>query len=171
MSTETTASGVHAHPGRGIRTPRREWRRHLPAARAGSGAAWVALGGSATDAGRPLQDLPALPGGTLFRLDFETEAYSTRAKPMRSRTPPANQDSDTFFPEVACVRRQAGRHYHVPLLLNPFDLRLPRELNYHAHDSRGSEPVQRRRTALSRSRRTAMTPPHRDLNVSRSPQR
>lgn len=51
------------------------------AARSGSDAQWVALGGSATDADGRCKDLPALPEGTTHvRLDFETESYFTAKK-------------------------------------------------------------------------------------------
>lgn len=51
------------------------------AARTGSEAQWVALGGSATDADGRCKDLPALPEGTTHvRLDFETESYFASKK-------------------------------------------------------------------------------------------
>ncbi|GAA2327683.1 hydroxyisourate hydrolase [Streptomyces kunmingensis] len=95
------------------------------AARAGSGAAWVALGGSATDADGRCKDLPALPEGTTHvRLDFETEAYFDKKQADAQQDAPANRDSGTtgaFFPEVAITFAVTpGEHYHVPLLLNPF---------------------------------------------------
>ncbi|MFJ8823090.1 hydroxyisourate hydrolase [Streptomyces sp. NPDC102467] len=130
MSTETTAS-VSTHildtsigrPAGGVAISL--------AARAGSGAAWVALGGSATDADGRCKDLPALPEGTTHvRLDFETEAYfatsSTSANQQADaqQDAPANRDSGAtgaFFPEVAITFAVTpGEHYHVPLLLNPF---------------------------------------------------
>ncbi|MFI7337348.1 hydroxyisourate hydrolase [Streptomyces sp. NPDC050085] len=128
MSTETTAS-VSTHildtsigrPAEGVAISL--------AARAGSGAAWVALGGSATDADGRCKDLPALPEGTTHvRLDFETEAYFDKKfanqQADAQQDAPANRDSDTtgaFFPEVAITFAvKPGEHYHVPLLLNPF---------------------------------------------------
>ncbi|MGY0019575.1 hydroxyisourate hydrolase [Streptomyces sp. cg35] len=121
MSTETTAS-VSTHildtsigrPAEGVVISL--------AARAGSGAAWVALGGSATDADGRCKDLPALPEGTTHvRLDFETEAYFDKKQADAQQDAPANRDSDTFFPEVAITFAvKPGEHYHVPLLLNPF---------------------------------------------------
>ncbi|MEV3855611.1 hydroxyisourate hydrolase [Streptomyces sp. NPDC050095] len=128
MSTETTAS-VSTHildtsigrPAEGVAI--------FLAARAGSGAAWVALGGSATDADGRCKDLPALPEGTTHvRLDFETEAYFDKKfanqQADAQQDAPANRDSDTtgaFFPEVAITFAvKPGEHYHVPLLLNPF---------------------------------------------------
>jgi 5-hydroxyisourate hydrolase len=135
MSTETTAS-VSTHildtsigrPAGGVAISL--------AARAGSGAAWVTLGGSATDADGRCKDLPALPEGTTHvRLDFETEAYFSTFPAPTSSTPadqqadaqqdaPANRDSGAtgaFFPEVAITFAVTpGEHYHVPLLLNPF---------------------------------------------------
>ncbi|MFI7383766.1 hydroxyisourate hydrolase [Streptomyces sp. NPDC049813] len=124
MSTETTAS-VSTHildtsigrPAGGVAISL--------AARAGSGAAWVALGGSATDADGRCKDLPALPEGTTHvRLDFETEAYFDKKQADAQQDAPANRDSVTtgaFFPEVAITFAVTpGEHYHVPLLLNPF---------------------------------------------------
>ncbi|WWR54957.1 2-oxo-4-hydroxy-4-carboxy-5-ureidoimidazoline decarboxylase [Streptomyces sp. SCSIO 30461] len=108
-------------------------------ARAGSGAAWAALGKSATDADGRCKDLPALPEGTTHvRLDFGTEDYFLGQGQVRAQRPgpagaavdpqadaqqdaPANRDSGAFFPEVAITFAvDPGEHYHVPLLLNPF---------------------------------------------------
>ncbi|WP_415953967.1 hydroxyisourate hydrolase [Streptomyces sp. KLOTTS4A1] len=125
MSTETTAS-VSTHildtsigrPAEGVAISL--------AARAGSDADWVALGGSATDADGRCKDLPALPEGTTHvRLDFETEAYfakkSANQQAETQQDAPANRDSGAFFPEVAITFAVTpGEHYHVPLLLNPF---------------------------------------------------
>ncbi|MEV1024744.1 hydroxyisourate hydrolase [Streptomyces sp. NPDC050264] len=124
MSTESTAS-VSTHildtsigrPAGGVAISL--------AARAGSGAAWVALGGSATDADGRCKDLPALPEGTTHvRLDFETEAYFDKQQADAQQDAPANRDSGAtgaFFPEVAITFAVTpGEHYHVPLLLNPF---------------------------------------------------
>ncbi|MEU6391159.1 hydroxyisourate hydrolase [Streptomyces sp. NPDC046939] len=124
MSTETTAS-VSTHildtsigrPAEGVAISL--------AARAGSGAAWVALGGSATDADGRCKDLPALPEGTTHvRLDFETEGYFDKKQADAQQDAPANRDSGAngaFFPEVAITFAVVpGEHYHVPLLLNPF---------------------------------------------------
>ncbi|MYT71789.1 hydroxyisourate hydrolase [Streptomyces sp. cg28] len=124
MSTETTAS-VSTHildtsigrPAEGVAISL--------AARAGSGAAWVALGGSATDADGRCKDLPALPEGTTHvRLDFETEVYFDKKQADAQQDAPANRDSGAtgaFFPEVAITFAVVpGEHYHVPLLLNPF---------------------------------------------------
>ncbi|MEV0783647.1 hydroxyisourate hydrolase [Streptomyces sp. NPDC050423] len=93
------------------------------AARAGSDARWVALGGSATDADGRCKDLPALPEGTTHvRLDFETESYFTAKKQAEAQQDaPRVRDSGAFFPEVAITFAVTpGEHYHVPLLLNPF---------------------------------------------------
>lgn len=93
------------------------------AARTGSDARWVALGGSATDADGRCKDLPALPEGTTHvRLDFETESYFTAKKQAEARQDaPRVRDSGAFFPEVAITFAVTpGEHYHVPLLLNPF---------------------------------------------------
>ncbi|GGY39364.1 hydroxyisourate hydrolase [Streptomyces omiyaensis] len=127
MSTDTTAS-VSTHildtsigrPAEGVAI--------TLAARAGSDAAWVALGGSATDADGRCKDLPALPVGTTHvRLDFETEAYFLSKQNQQAEAQqdaPANRDSGpdgAFFPEVAITFAvKPGEHYHVPLLLNPF---------------------------------------------------
>ncbi|MFF2569353.1 hydroxyisourate hydrolase [Streptomyces sp. NPDC058084] len=131
MSTDTSAlpsSSVSTHvldtsigrPAEGVAV--------TLAARAGSDAEWVALGGSATDADGRCKDLPALPEGTTHvRLDFKTETYflSKQNKQAEAQQDaPANRDSGTtgaFFPEVAITFAVApGEHYHVPLLLNPF---------------------------------------------------
>ncbi|KIF79419.1 hydroxyisourate hydrolase [Streptomyces sp. 150FB] len=93
------------------------------AARSGSGAGWVALGGSLTDTDGRCKDLPALPEATTHvRLGFETEAYLVSKKQAEAQQDaPALRDSDAFFPEVAITFTVTpGEHYHVPLLLNPF---------------------------------------------------
>ncbi|MGW7369119.1 hydroxyisourate hydrolase [Streptomyces sp. NPDC054841] len=128
MSTQTTAS-VSTHildtsigrPAEGvvIRLSARG------SARDGSGAEWVALGGSATDADGRCKNLPALPEGTTHvRLDFETESYFLEVVKKQAdaqQDAPANRDSGAFFPEVAITFAvEPGEHYHVPLLLNPF---------------------------------------------------
>ncbi|MDX3096605.1 hydroxyisourate hydrolase [Streptomyces sp. ME19-03-3] len=98
------------------------------AVRAGSGAPWVPHGTSRTDADGRCKDLPDPPDGTTHvRLEFATERYLTgRDTGPRAR---AEDRPDTagaggggaFFPEVATVFAvEPGRHYHVPLLLNPF---------------------------------------------------
>ncbi|WLQ39707.1 hydroxyisourate hydrolase [Streptomyces laculatispora] len=93
------------------------------AARTGSDAQWVALGGSATDPDGRCKDLPALPEGTTHvRLDFETESYFASKKQAEAQQDaPRVRDSGAFFPEVAITFAVTpGEHYHVPLLLNPF---------------------------------------------------
>lgn len=93
------------------------------AARTGSEAQWVALGGSATDADGRCKDLPALPEGTTHvRLDFETESYFASKKQAEAQQDaPRVRDGGAFFPEVAITFAVTpGEHYHVPLLLNPF---------------------------------------------------
>ncbi|MCX4768850.1 hydroxyisourate hydrolase [Streptomyces sp. NBC_01260] len=93
------------------------------AARTGSDAQWVAIGGSATDADGRCKDLPALPEGTTHvRLDFETESYFASKKQAEAQQDaPRVRDSGAFFPEVAITFAVTpGEHYHVPLLLNPF---------------------------------------------------
>jgi 5-hydroxyisourate hydrolase len=71
------------------------------------------IGQGATDGDGRLRDL--LPAGApleegVYRLVFETGAYF------------GQQGVEAFYPEVAVVFqvRDAGQHYHVPLLLNPF---------------------------------------------------
>ncbi|HEV2149040.1 MAG TPA: hydroxyisourate hydrolase [Longimicrobiaceae bacterium] len=71
------------------------------------------LAHGATDADGRLRDL--LPAGTplqpgSYRLVFDTGAYF------------AGHAADAFYPEVSVVFqvRDAGEHYHVPLLLSPF---------------------------------------------------
>ncbi|MFF4543949.1 hydroxyisourate hydrolase [Streptomyces sp. NPDC001435] len=125
MSTSTTAS-VSTHildtsvgrPAEGVAVQL--------AARSGPGAAWQALGGSATDADGRCKDLPDLPEGTTHvRLDFAVEPYfgqSVKKQADAQQDAPANRDSGAvFFPEVAITFAvNPGEHYHVPLLLNPF---------------------------------------------------
>jgi 5-hydroxyisourate hydrolase len=71
------------------------------------------IGQGATDGDGRLRDL--LPAGApleegVYRLVFETGAYFRE------------QGVEAFYPEVAVVFQvgDAGQHYHVPLLLNPF---------------------------------------------------
>ncbi|MFF7258848.1 hydroxyisourate hydrolase [Streptomyces sp. NPDC008159] len=121
MSTSTTAS-VSTHildtsvgrpaPGVTVRL----------AARPGRDADWRALGGSATDADGRCKDLPALPEGTTHvRLDFAVEPYFENKRAETQQDAPAHRDSGVFFPEVVITFAvEAGEHYHVPLLLNPF---------------------------------------------------
>ncbi|NED91668.1 hydroxyisourate hydrolase [Streptomyces sp. SID11233] len=93
------------------------------AARPGSDAQWVTLGGSATDADGRCKDLPALPEGTTHvRLDFQTEPYFASKKQAEAQQDaPRVRDSGAFFPEVTITFAVTpGEHYHVPLLLNPF---------------------------------------------------
>ncbi|MGW1915939.1 hydroxyisourate hydrolase [Streptomyces sp. NPDC002076] len=123
MSTSTTAS-VSTHildtsigrPAEGVAVQL--------SARAGRGADWQALGGSATDADGRCKDLPALPEGTTHvRLDFAVEPYFEKKQADAQQDAPANRDSGpaVFFPEVAITFTVVpGEHYHVPLLLNPF---------------------------------------------------
>ncbi|MEV5280468.1 hydroxyisourate hydrolase [Streptomyces sp. NPDC051994] len=124
MSTATTAS-VSTHildtsigrPAEGVAISL--------AARSGSDAEWIALGGSATDADGRCKDLPALPEGTTHvRLDFEVEGYFSKNDKKQAEAQqdaPRVRDSGAFFPEVAITFAvNPGEHYHVPLLLNPF---------------------------------------------------
>ncbi|MDH6223905.1 MULTISPECIES: hydroxyisourate hydrolase [Streptomyces] len=81
-------------------------------ARTGPEEPWRVLGGSATDADGRCQDLPAPPpGATHVRLVFDVGPYHAGAR----------REGAAFFPEVAVAFAvEAGEHYHVPLLLNPF---------------------------------------------------
>jgi len=74
---------------------------------------WTALGRGITNADGRITDL--LSGKTAFaagvyRLVFDTGAYF------------AANDIQSFYPQVTVVFKieDAGQHYHVPLLLNPF---------------------------------------------------
>lgn len=72
---------------------------------------WQRLGGSVTDPGGRIGDLPALgvAGPATCRLVFTVRDYL------------ATQHGAAFFPEVSVVFEVApGEHYHVPLLLTPF---------------------------------------------------
>ncbi|MFE9622147.1 hydroxyisourate hydrolase [Streptomyces sp. NPDC006527] len=125
MSTSTTAS-VSTHildtsvgrPAEGVAV--------RLSARSGREADWQVLGGSATDGDGRCKDLPAPPEGTTHvRLDFAVEPYfetSAKKQADAQQDAPANRDSGAvFFPEVAITFAvNAGEHYHVPLLLNPF---------------------------------------------------
>jgi len=76
-------------------------------------AIWQVIGKGVTDDDGRLRDLLA-PGTSLtvgrYRLTFDTEAYF------------AQRRIEGFYPEVvvAFTVRDAGSHYHVPLLLSPF---------------------------------------------------
>ncbi len=74
-------------------------------------ATWVTLAATRTDRDGRCGSLgpERLDAGT-YRLRFDTGAYF------------AEQQQDTFYPEVLVVFRLADRdqHYHVPLLLSPF---------------------------------------------------
>ena len=74
---------------------------------------WQELGRGAPDANGRLQallpaDFKLAPG--VYRLTFDTAAYF------------AAQHSEGFYPRVTVsfVVRDAGAHYHVPLLLSPY---------------------------------------------------
>jgi 5-hydroxyisourate hydrolase len=70
-----------------------------------SGGTWKQLGGGVTDSDGRLGGLPAEDAGT-YRLTFETRVYAPEG----------------LYPEVAVTFevRDAGRHYHIPLLLSPY---------------------------------------------------
>ena len=71
---------------------------------------WVAVGRGATDADGRLKNLTGaeVAAGT-YRLTFETGAYF------------AALGVESFYPRVAVIFSvDAGEHYHVPLLVNPF---------------------------------------------------
>ena len=75
------------------------------------GDGWQPLGQAVTDADGRVRDLA--PGGLgvgVHRLVFATGAYFTAT------------GQTGFYPEVSVVFdvTDAGRHYHVPLLLSPF---------------------------------------------------
>lgn len=77
------------------------------------GGGWQVLGRGETDADGRLKNLlppdAALSAG-VYRLTFDTDAY------FRA------QSIEAFFPAVSITftLRDAGEHYHVPLLLSPF---------------------------------------------------
>ncbi|OKJ15905.1 hydroxyisourate hydrolase [Kitasatospora sp. CB01950] len=75
-----------------------------------TGGGWQPLGASVTDADGRAADLPDVAGGTTARLLFDTAKYQ------------GSSGTSPFFPEVSIVFTVAPdqRHYHVPLLLNPF---------------------------------------------------
>ena len=74
---------------------------------------WLMLGSASTDGDGRVGDFTGsddvLPGG-VYRLTFYTGDYHER------------MGLDAFWPEVDVAFEIAGdgRHYHVPLLLNPF---------------------------------------------------
>ena len=80
---------------------------------AGKGGAWIPLANATTDSDGRAKSLLAT-GARLdvgrYRLTFDTAAYFS-ARGMTA-----------FYPEVAVQFEvhDAGRHYHVPLLLSPF---------------------------------------------------
>ncbi|MDX1478994.1 MAG: 2-oxo-4-hydroxy-4-carboxy-5-ureidoimidazoline decarboxylase [Saprospiraceae bacterium] len=79
---------------------------------AGQEGRWVMLTQGVTDLDGRIEDLLP-PGRTLppgrFQLTFQTHTYFER------------HDQESFYPLVEIqFRTQADRHYHVPLLLNPF---------------------------------------------------
>jgi 5-hydroxyisourate hydrolase len=74
---------------------------------------WELIGKGETDADGRLKEL--LPQGHVlmegvYRLTFDTGAYF------------ASQNVERFYPEVSVIFmvKDAGQHYHVPLLLNPY---------------------------------------------------
>jgi 5-hydroxyisourate hydrolase len=73
---------------------------------------WVAVGRTITDADGRVKDLTyagtEVEAGT-YRLTFETGAYF------------AALGVESFYPRVAVIFSvNAGEHYHVPVLVNPF---------------------------------------------------
>ncbi|CAM5394413.1 MULTISPECIES: hydroxyisourate hydrolase [Streptomyces] len=121
MSTDTTASVSTHILDTSIGRPAASVAVSL-AARSGSGAPYVTLGASATDADGRCKDLPALPEGTTHvRLEFDTETYFSKKQAEAQQDAPRVRDSGAFFPEVTIAFAVVpGEHYHVPLLLNPF---------------------------------------------------
>jgi 5-hydroxyisourate hydrolase len=92
------------HPARGVPV-------HLEMQEASGG--WQALGKGTTDRDGRVRDLlpddfPLQPG--VYRLTFDTARYFE------------SQSLTSFYPHVVVVFQvqEAGQHYHVPLLLNPF---------------------------------------------------
>lgn len=81
--------------------------------RQGEGEVWDRIGHGKTDADGRLKDLwpdgEPLQAG-LYRMTFYTGAYF------------ASRSADCFYPSVQVLFeiRDAGQHYHVPLLLSPF---------------------------------------------------
>ncbi len=78
-----------------------------------TGGAWKELSSGVTDADGRVRDLlgdKSLPGAGRYRMTFETGAY------FRS------QGTESFYPFVVVTFeiRDAGAHYHVPLLISPF---------------------------------------------------
>lgn len=76
------------------------------------GTGWRALGRSATGKDGRLNDLlspGALVEGT-YRLTFDTHTYF------------ADRKVEALYPQITVVFsvREAGKHYHIPLLLSPF---------------------------------------------------
>ena len=74
---------------------------------------WRALGSGITNADGRITDLLASEtafAAGIYRLVFDTGAYF------------AANDIQSFYPQVIVVFKieDAGQHYHVPLLLNPF---------------------------------------------------
>jgi 5-hydroxyisourate hydrolase len=74
---------------------------------------WRVIGQGTTDAdGRASELLPidAVLAAATYRLTFDTASYFSA------------RQIESFYPEVAVVFdvRDAGSHYHVPLLLSPF---------------------------------------------------
>jgi 5-hydroxyisourate hydrolase len=76
-----------------------------------AGGAWQAVGRGETDADGRLRTLaPASIAAGIYRMSFDTAAYFARI------------GTAGFYPEVSVVFevREAGAHFHVPLLLSPF---------------------------------------------------
>jgi 5-hydroxyisourate hydrolase len=75
--------------------------------------AWLPLWSGATDDDgrcREMQEAAATAVTGTYRLTFQTAEYFAR------------RQQDCFYPDVKIAFRitDAGQHYHVPLLLNPF---------------------------------------------------
>jgi len=73
---------------------------------------WRLLASATTDADGRCTDLPAVEGAPVLRLRFDTAAYQQAG----------HAGERPFFPEVSVVFtvEPGRRHYHVPLLLNPY---------------------------------------------------
>lgn len=75
-----------------------------------SEAGWEKLGLAETDGDGRVRQLGLPPAAGIYRITFQLEAYFQA------------QQVEGFYPEAAIVFhvRDAGQHYHVPLLLSPY---------------------------------------------------
>jgi 5-hydroxyisourate hydrolase len=84
-----------------------------------AGSDWTAVGrGSTDDDGRIRGLVPAPLESGVYRLVFDTDAYTAGST---ADTAGSTATEPGFYPEIAIVFRiTEERHYHVPLLLSPF---------------------------------------------------